>query len=78
MSLEEPFLSVVRGNPTPEEIAALVAVLLERGSDAGPAAAGPAAARPVRPARSAWADPAHVLRHAPRVPVRGSRVFPGA
>jgi hypothetical protein len=71
MSAGEPFLRVVRGNPAPEEIAALVAVLLERGSDAGPAA------RPVRRARSAWADPAHVFRHSPRVPVRGSRVLPG-
>jgi hypothetical protein len=73
MSAEEPYLRVVRGNPTPEEIAALVAVLLERGSDAGPAA------RPVPRARSAWADPAHVLHHArQRAPVRGSRVRPGA
>jgi hypothetical protein len=71
MSAGEPFLRVVRGNPAPEEIAALVAVLLERGSDAGPAV------RPVRQARSAWADPVHVLRHSQRVPVRGSRVFPG-
>ncbi|HEX8006102.1 MAG TPA: acyl-CoA carboxylase subunit epsilon [Trebonia sp.] len=69
----EPFLTVVRGNPTPEEIAALVAVLLERESDAGPAP------RSVRPTRSAWADPAHVLRLSRhRVPARGSRVLPGA
>lgn len=73
MSAEEPYLRVVRGNPTPEEIAALVTVLLGRGSDAGPAA------RPVRRARSAWADPAQVLHQSRRhVPVRGSRVRPGA
>jgi hypothetical protein len=73
MSAGEPFLRVVRGNPAPEEIAALVAVLLERGSDAGQAV------RPMPRARSAWADPAHVLHHArQRVPVRGSRVRPGA
>jgi Acyl-CoA carboxylase epsilon subunit len=73
MNAEEPYLRVVRGNPTPEEIAALVAVLLGHGSDAGPAA------RPVRRARSAWADPARVLHHSGhRVPVRGSRVRPGA
>jgi hypothetical protein len=72
MSAGEPYLRVVRGNPTPEEIAALVAVLLERGGDAGPAA------RPAPRARSAWADPAHVLHHArQRAPVRGSRVRPG-
>ena len=72
MSAGEPYLRVVRGNPTPEEIAALVAVLLERGSDAGQAV------RPMPRARSAWADPAHVLHHArQRAPVRGSRVRPG-
>jgi Acyl-CoA carboxylase epsilon subunit len=73
MSAEAPYLRVVRGNPAPEEIAALVAVLLERGSDAGPAA------RPAPRVRSAWADPAYVLHQArQRVPVRGSRVRPGA
>ena len=72
-SAGESFLSVVRGKPTPEEIAALVAVLLDRESDAG------AAARSARRTRSAWADPAHVLRHSRhRVPARGSRVVPGA
>ena len=53
----EPFLRVVRGNPTPEEIAVLVVALLARDSDA--------AARPVRQPRSAWADLAHVLRAVP-------------
>lgn len=50
----EPFLCVVRGNPTPEEIAALVAVFLAQDGDA--------AARPARLPRSAWGDPASVLR----------------
>jgi hypothetical protein len=49
---DPPFLRVVRGEPTAEELAALVAVLAAR-----------AAAAPVRPrARSAWADPAARLR----------------
>jgi Acyl-CoA carboxylase epsilon subunit len=69
----EAFLRVVRGNPTPEEIAALVAVLLEREGDLR------TPARPVRRVRSAWADPAHVLRHSQHlVPARRSRVYPGA
>ena len=49
---EPPFLRVVRGEPTAEELAALVAVLAAR------AAAAPARPRP----RSAWADPASRLR----------------
>jgi Acyl-CoA carboxylase epsilon subunit len=48
---ETPYLRVVRGQPTAEELAALVAVL---------AAASAAAAPPPRP-RSAWADPARRL-----------------
>ena len=49
----EPALRVVRGDATPEEIAALVAVLLARsGGDEVP---------PV-PARSAWADRSSQLR----------------
>jgi hypothetical protein len=51
-----PFLQVVRGDPTPEEIAALVAVLTAR--------ARAAAAPPTRPARSAWSDPSRRLRPA--------------
>jgi len=54
------FLRIVRGEPTAEELAALVAVLAARA-----AAAGAAAARP-RP-RSAWAEPAARLR-APLAP----------
>jgi hypothetical protein len=55
---EPPFLRVVRGEPTAEELAALLAVLAARSAAAG------AATRP-RP-RSAWADPAARLR----VPLR--------
>jgi hypothetical protein len=47
-----PFLRVVRGEPTAEELAVLVAVLAAR-----PAAV----AAPVRP-RPAWSDPARRLR----------------
>jgi Acyl-CoA carboxylase epsilon subunit len=47
---ETPSLRVVRGEPTAEELAALVAVLAAR-------PAGPPPAR----LRSAWADPARLL-----------------
>ena len=50
---ERPVLRVVRGDATPEEIAAVVAVLLSR-----PALAEP---RP-RQAPSAWADRSRLLR----------------
>ncbi len=50
-----PVLRVVRGDATPEEIAAVVAVLLSR-----PAASGVGA--PPRRAPSAWADPSRLLR----------------
>jgi hypothetical protein len=49
---EMPYLRVVRGAPTPDELAALVAVLAAR-------SVPPAAAPRVR---SAWADPARSLR----------------
>ena len=49
----EPVLRVVRGDATPEEIAALVAVLLSRSDDAG---------APSPSARSAWADRSRQLR----------------
>jgi Acyl-CoA carboxylase epsilon subunit len=48
-----PLLRVVRGDATPEEIAALVAVLM---------AARPAEEAPAEPARSAWSDRAPRLR----------------
>ncbi|GLY89238.1 acyl-CoA carboxylase subunit epsilon [Actinoallomurus iriomotensis] len=49
-----PFLQVVRGDPTPEELAAVVTVLTARARAATP----PPAPRP----RSAWADPTRRLR----------------
>ncbi len=50
-----PVLRVIRGDATPEEIAALVAVLMSRpASDAG--------APPPRPAPSAWSDRSRQLR----------------
>jgi hypothetical protein len=51
---ERPVLRVVRGNATPEEIAAVVAVLLSR-----PAVVDMSAARPVP---SAWADRSRLVR----------------
>jgi Acyl-CoA carboxylase epsilon subunit len=49
----EPFLRVVRGDATPEEVAALVAVLMS-GSGREPGA--------LVPVRSAWSDRARQLR----------------
>jgi hypothetical protein len=48
---EKPVLRVVRGNPTAEEIAAVVAVLATSGQSQPPAA---------KPSR--WADPVRRLR----------------
>jgi len=50
---ERPFLQVVKGDATPEEIAALVAVISAR-----------AAAAPAAPARrtSAWTDRSRLVR----------------
>lgn len=53
--MSERFLQVVRGDPAPEEIAALVAVLTAR------ARAAASASRP-RPHPSTWADPSRRLR----------------
>ena len=50
-----PVLTVVRGNPSAEQIAALVAVLTAR---TGPASAGEAAARP----RNQWSARSRLLR----------------
>jgi hypothetical protein len=49
---ERPYLRIVRGSPTPEEIAALVTVLTTRARTSAP---------PPKP-RSAWSDPARRLR----------------
>jgi hypothetical protein len=51
----EPALFVVRGDATPEEIAALVAALISRPGGEGDEG-------PARPARSAWADRSSQLR----------------
>ena len=51
---ERPFLQVVRGDATPEEIAALVAVLAAR-------TASPGAEAPAR-RTSGWADRARLVR----------------
>jgi hypothetical protein len=48
----QPMLRIVTANTTPEEIAALVAVLSSLGSPAAPPP----------PPRSAWADPATKMR----------------
>jgi hypothetical protein len=63
-----PLLRVVRGEPTLEELAAVVAVLGARGASGG----GPPAAT-----RSAWSDPAELVRrpltHGPGQWTRSSR-----
>jgi Acyl-CoA carboxylase epsilon subunit len=50
---ERPFLHIVRGDATPEEVAALVAVIASMGGTVAPA--------PPKP-RSTWADPARRMR----------------
>jgi acyl-CoA carboxylase epsilon subunit len=55
-----PVLRVIHGDATPEEIAAVVAVLLARSAAAAAAAA--ASASPAAPAPSAWADRSRQLR----------------
>ncbi len=57
---ERPFLRIVNGDASPEEIAALVTVLTARASAA--AAAGTAPVRTAPVPRSAWADHSHRLR----------------
>ena len=61
MSKAQPLLRVVRGEPTPEELAGLLAVLGARNSSGGPTAAA---------VRSAWGDPAVLVRQ-PLVPGPG-------
>ena len=56
----DPVLRVVRGDATPEEIAALVAVLMARSGSADGAAL-----LPVRPAGGAWSDRSRLLRRPP-------------
>jgi hypothetical protein len=59
-----PLLRVVRGDATPEEIAALVAVLLARPADAG-------APGPVRSVPGFWSDRSRLLRR-PLSPAPGA------
>jgi hypothetical protein len=64
-------IKVVRGNPTPEELAAALAVVRAR-------AAAAAAAPPGAPAaRDSWSDPARIAaQHLPRPgPVSWSRTY---
>ncbi|GLZ12119.1 hypothetical protein Acsp04_23540 [Actinomadura sp. NBRC 104425] len=56
MAENKPFLQVVRGDATPEEVAALVAVLTARARAA--AAAAPAG----RQRASRWADRSRMMR----------------
>ncbi len=55
MSVDEPVLRVVRGSPTAEELAVLVAVLLKAGQ-AEPATGRPGPSPWVRSARPGYAD----------------------
>jgi hypothetical protein len=52
----QPLLRMVRGDATPEEIAALIAVILAA------RAAGTEAPRPARSVQSAWSDRSRLLR----------------
>ena len=56
---DQPFLRVVRGNPTAEELAAVTIVLAAR-ARAAAAAAQPAASTPAR--RSDWSARSRLLR----------------
>ncbi|ONK11881.1 acyl-CoA carboxylase epsilon subunit [Streptomyces sp. MP131-18] len=57
-------IKVLRGNPTPEELAVAIAVVRARA-----AAAAAAAEAPGPPAaRAAWSDPARTVPRAPRTP----------
>ncbi|GGX39362.1 acyl-CoA carboxylase epsilon subunit [Streptomyces fructofermentans] len=56
-------IKVVRGNPTPEELAAALAVVQARAAAAAAAPTGGA------PERDAWADPARLAQR--RLPAAG-------
>ncbi|MEW1723150.1 acyl-CoA carboxylase epsilon subunit [Streptomyces sp. NPDC093109] len=60
-------IKVVRGNPTPEELAAALAVVQARAA----AASGPAAVPPAPPAE--WSAPARIAHH--RLPAPGPRAW---
>lgn len=65
----EPYLRILRGDPRPEEIAALVAALyaISDAAAVGPGQFGAAVTGPASTDRSIWGDPAQLLRH-PRHP----------
>ncbi|MFF9351345.1 acyl-CoA carboxylase epsilon subunit [Streptomyces sp. NPDC014734] len=56
-------IKVVRGNPTPEELAAALAVVRAR---AAATASGTSSGGPALPGQ--WSDPGRVARHEHRVP----------
>ncbi|ARQ68912.1 acyl-CoA carboxylase epsilon subunit [Streptomyces marincola] len=56
-------IRVLRGNPTPEELAAAIAVVQARAAAAAAAGAGPE-----RAPRGAWSDPARNVPRAPHAP----------
>ena len=59
MELESPLISIVKGNPSPEELAALVTVLLARAGQAPtPADASDARGRASWQQRPVWKSPA--------------------
>ncbi len=58
----QPLLRVVKGDPTPEELAALVAVVAARNAAAAQAASGSR-----RAPRSEWGHPARLVRQPLRV-----------
>ncbi|MFP3988324.1 acyl-CoA carboxylase epsilon subunit [Streptomyces sp. E11-3] len=60
-------IKVVRGNPTPEELAAALAVVRARAAVAASAAPG----APL--ATDAWSDPSRVARH--RLPAPGPQTW---
>jgi hypothetical protein len=62
-STAKPVLRVVKGDLTPEELAALVAVVAARNA----AAAANAAARSANRPRSEWGHPARLVRRPHRV-----------
>ncbi|CAL9519232.1 MULTISPECIES: acyl-CoA carboxylase epsilon subunit [unclassified Streptomyces] len=59
-------IKVVRGNPTPEELAAALAVVRARAAAATAAAAGAAGASPRTP--EAWSAPTRITRGLPPSP----------
>jgi hypothetical protein len=63
-----PLLRVVRGDPTPEELAAVVAVVAARAAGAAAEAAAHAGRR-----RSRWGDPARLVREPVRAQPGGWR-----